>query len=84
VLAPATSGETAHMVTQRLVDVVAEARPPVDFHMQVTMSAGYAACPEHGASADQLFHIADKALLRAKEEGRNRVSRPAADDALPI
>jgi len=79
ILAPATPPATAHMVSQRLVDVVAEARPPVDFEMQVTMSCGYSSCPEHSAAADVLFQISDRALLRAKEEGRNRVCRPVVE-----
>ena len=69
------------MVSQRLVDVVAEARPPVDFDLHVTMSCGYSSCPEHTADADVLFQIADRALFRAKEEGRNRVSPPVIDGA---
>lgn len=79
VLAPATPSKTAYMVSQRLVEVVAEARPPVDFDMKVTMSCGYSSCPEHGAAADVLYQIGDRALLRAKEEGRNRVCHPRVD-----
>jgi diguanylate cyclase (GGDEF)-like protein len=83
VLAPATPAEPAHMVAQRLIEVIAEARPPVDFEMQVTMSAGYASCPGHGASPEQLFRIADSALLKAKEDGRNRVGRPEVETDRP-
>lgn len=79
ILAPATEGEVAHHVTQRLVDVVAEARPPVDFELRLTMSAGYACCPEHSASTETLFTLADRALFRAKEGGRNRVCKPQPD-----
>ena len=38
-----------------------------------TLSAGVSAFPEHGADFDALFHNADQALYRAKENGRNRV-----------
>jgi diguanylate cyclase (GGDEF)-like protein len=81
IIAPATPPATAQMVSQRLVDVVAEARPPVDFEMQVTMSCGYACCPIHSAAADLLYQIGDQALLRAKEGGRNRVCEPAVASA---
>ena len=79
ILAPATNMEVAHHVAQRLVDVVAEARPPLDFYVKVTMSAGFACCPDHGKSASTLFGLADKALLQAKAEGRNRVCGPPAE-----
>lgn len=39
----------------------------------ITLSAGVAAMPMHGSSADQLLQIADAALYRAKRSGRNRV-----------
>jgi diguanylate cyclase (GGDEF)-like protein len=76
ILAPATNMEVAHHVAQRLVDIVSEARPPLDFDVQVTMSAGFACCPDHGASVSSLFGVADRALLQAKADGRNRVCGP--------
>ncbi len=78
ILAPATNVEVAQHVAQRLVDVVREARPPLDFDVDVTLSAGFACCPDDGASVSALFGLADQALLRAKAEGRNLVSGPTA------
>jgi diguanylate cyclase (GGDEF)-like protein len=40
---------------------------------KVTLSLGVAALPDHGTTAVQLLEAADGALLRAKEEGRDRV-----------
>ena len=39
----------------------------------VTLSIGLAACPQHGATVDQLVRNADEALFNAKGAGRNRV-----------
>ncbi len=39
---------------------------------KLTISIGLAACPEHGAEADEILSRADKALYCAKESGRNR------------
>ncbi|MFM9967301.1 MAG: diguanylate cyclase [Burkholderiales bacterium] len=40
----------------------------------ITVSLGVAVYPEHGANADALFQAADRALYRAKRDGRNRVA----------
>lgn len=81
ILAPATNAEVAAALCQRLVETVAEAKPPVDFELKVTMSAGYAACPEHTSSPEKLFNIADRALLKAKKEGKNQFCHPTAPSA---
>jgi len=40
---------------------------------QIYLSIGISTFSEHGSTAEQLLHAADKALYRAKKEGRNRV-----------
>lgn len=39
----------------------------------INVSAGVAAFPDHGTTAEAILHAADKALYRAKKDGRNRV-----------
>ena len=72
VICPETGLDEAAAAARRLVELIAQARPPVSFSLNVTASAGYAVCPVHGRRGDQIFQAADQALLKAKSEGRNR------------
>ncbi len=45
-----------------------------DARLRLTISIGVATCPDHGQRRDLLLDAADKAMYRAKSEGRNRVS----------
>jgi diguanylate cyclase (GGDEF)-like protein len=47
---------------------------------RVTVSIGVASAPEHGATTSELLLVADRALYRAKDGGRNRVE---AGEKLP-
>ncbi|HKJ02284.1 MAG TPA: GGDEF domain-containing protein [Longimicrobiales bacterium] len=76
VLCPTTGPAMARNAAERLVSVVSEAVPPIEQGLNITMSAGYAACPLHGTSFEDLYYVAEQALLRAKELGRNQVIDP--------
>jgi len=78
VLCPASDATMAGHAARRLIAVVGEAKPPTEHDLRVTMSAGYAACPEHGLSFEDVYGTADGALFRAKGLGRNQVGDPAA------
>ena len=49
---------------------------------EVTVSAGVATYPTHGAGRDELIRLADSALYWAKEDGKNRVRAYAAESIL--
>ena len=76
VLAPSTSTAVAMTLAQRLVGLVAEAKPPIVKDLKVTMSASYSTCPDHGDRVEMLYRVADQGLYRAKDGGRNRVAAP--------
>jgi diguanylate cyclase (GGDEF)-like protein len=80
VVLPETTVEGAAQLAERICDAVrrepfrAEGEDPLD----ITVSVGGAAFPDHGASAATLMRAADKALYVAKGEGRDRWHMPGA------
>lgn len=74
---PNVSMQTATQLMNRIREAVArtpltgETLEPVG---PVTISAGIAVAPDHGASMDTLIELADHALYEAKVSGRNRVA----------
>jgi diguanylate cyclase (GGDEF)-like protein len=69
VVLPECGEDEAALVAERLrraLSAAGTSRP-------ITVSAGVATFPEHGATAESLIRAADDALYRAKAEGRNRV-----------
>ncbi len=72
VLLPQTSAEQAFSVAEKLRREVAGYRFP-GVPRAVTISAGAAAHPIHGATRDEVVKAADAALYTAKQAGRNCV-----------
>ncbi len=62
----------------RLAEGIRSAVETKKIHVQhtslnLTISLGVAACPQHATAAGMLIAVADKALYQAKSSGRNRV-----------
>jgi diguanylate cyclase (GGDEF)-like protein len=75
-LLPSTPGDNASFMANRLRRTLAGTRYtglglPGD--VNITISAGVATCPRDATVVSELFEMADKALYRAKDEGRNRI-----------
>jgi len=51
--------------------------------VKATVSIGVSGFPTHGQNRDDLLRQADRALYRAKNEGRNRVCTPRAGAEIP-
>ena len=76
--------DTPHDVAMQVAERI---RARVEHHLfeaggeaplRLTISIGVATCPLHGSTRELVLDAADKAMYRAKSEGRNRVS--SADD----
>ncbi len=72
---PRTGMLDAHAVAERMRIDISEARVSADDKViRVTVSLGLASYPESGVeAADELLRLADTALYRAKQTGKNRV-----------
>jgi len=79
---PVTDPRGAHAIAERIRKAVgAAAHACEQGRLTVTVSIGVATWPGPGDAPEALLEAADKALYRAKQGGRNRVS--AANPASP-
>ncbi len=69
IVMPGSRPDEVQQAAERLRRAIAQMDGPVP----VTVSIGVAWAPEHGLTRDELTKVADDALYRAKEGGRNRV-----------
>ena len=70
-----TDHEAALRIAERIRNTIAQHVFEVNrtARLALTISIGVATCPDHGTTRDALLDAADKAMYRAKSEGRNRV-----------
>jgi len=67
---PHENTETALLIAERLREKMASAT--FDHIGNLTISIGIATWPKHSSDVEQVYKLADKALYKAKEQGRNR------------
>lgn len=83
ILLPGTSGAAAHQYAERLRQSVADS--PLDSdsrHIPITISIGIASIEAGDDGPDAVLVRADKALYRAKADGRDRVCEHAEEAAV--
>ena len=73
VILPQTGREGALIVAERLREVIAEHSFPLAACGEITISLGVATFPADETDGNGLIRAADRALYRAKQQGRNRV-----------
>ena len=75
IVAPLSDSDRVQAMAERVRNTIASNPVETDgASVPITVSLGFAAStPEHPLDADTLLRIADEALYRAKERGRNRV-----------
>ncbi|MEJ2693335.1 MAG: diguanylate cyclase [Candidatus Thiodiazotropha sp.] len=81
IVLPEVDANEAMEMAERLRHTVEAAQIEISRKKQVsvTVSIGVAAFPVHGQDTKHLFKAADKAMYRAKQQGRNRVIMAAVD-----
>ncbi|MGE4652054.1 MAG: diguanylate cyclase [Myxococcota bacterium] len=63
--------QVAERIRRNVADAVFEG--VAGSSVQLTISIGVATCPDHANERDELLDLADKAMYRAKSQGRNTV-----------
>ena len=83
-LLPKTALRGALLLAEKIRGAVVNAPFRVDNgSLDITISVGVAAYPEHGSSGKDLVAAADAAMYRAKAKGRNRVEHAVVGETRP-
>jgi diguanylate cyclase (GGDEF)-like protein len=72
IILPHATAEGGYKVALRICEFSAEISPSLPLPPGYTVSIGVAIYPHHGDSAQSLTHAADRAMLQAKQAGKNR------------
>lgn len=81
-LLPKTGLDGAVLLAEKIRAAVGNAPFRIDSgNLDITISVGVAAYPEHGSSGKELVAAADAAMYQAKAKGRNRVEYAGAGTA---
>ena len=78
VVLPETTAQDAERVAEKLRRILTEVKVAGLQGGFFTASFGIATYPRSGTSGHELLRVADAALYRAKEGGRNRVEGPSS------
>jgi diguanylate cyclase (GGDEF)-like protein len=70
ILCPGTTSQVVERVAGRLAALVAEAKPPVEPDLSITLTYGTATCPEHAREGQALYHRAKHALQASRASVR--------------
>jgi diguanylate cyclase (GGDEF)-like protein len=84
-LLPSTPGENAASMADRLRHTVGQWRYTglgLPGTLSITVSAGVATCPHDATTVDELLELSDKALYRAKADGRDRVCQYGVEESV--
>jgi len=73
IILPQTNTDGAMIMGERICQAVAATEFPFTTAGDITVSAGVASFPQHGASMEALLAAADESLFAAKHAGRNCV-----------
>ena len=69
---PGSDDTTAQHVSERILDKLCETITYEDKECQVSASIGIAIFPDDSADPERLVRLADEAMYRSKDDGRNR------------
>ena len=84
IIMPHTSLEDAAMVAMRLRETIEEVgiKPPYTSQNPITVSVGVASMAGRSLTPEEIVQLADAALYKSKETGRNRVNMINPDDQI--